>query len=288
MKRQILSTIFSSILSLFLAIVLLGGGLCFYAEETVCDPQPLIQDSMTAQYAQELYEQIKYDWENYLAITGVVDNTTIMTVLTQENIQKDVVSYIKNSYTGTSKVDTSELRSQLDTKVREYISDITGKAEPDEELEANINELINACMQTYERSITIPMLPKILGTVGKFQKYLVPARLIAFGFGLVIAVIIFFLQRKRRNLFYYTGIATATNALLILGATGLAEHYSLINRLPIEESALRTLLISYLQFLLDKLQIVGFVFLAATAFALLMYLLFACIAKLKSRKLVCE
>ena len=284
MRKQILSTVFSILLSFILAISLLIGSLCFYANETVCKSESLTDIAVSKGYTQELYDQIVYAWENYMAITGVSEPDPIMTVLTPEKVQADVLEYINAS----EEIDTTTLRKQLEQKVREYVSNTIGEDDLNAELEANINELVSACMQTYSQSITIPMLPKILSAASNIQRFLFPAGLFAFGFGLIISAFIFFLQRKRKNTLYYASIATATNAILFLAITCMAEYFSLIARLPIEESALRTLLTSYLQFLLDKLQIVGFAFLAATAMLLLVYLLFVYLEKQESKELLYE
>ncbi len=284
MKKQILSTVFSTILSLFLAILLLAGSLCAYGHFVVCNPETLLDTSASSGYTQELYEQIQYSWENYLAISGVAEPEPILAVLTPEKVHKDVLAYIEASYTGTPHVDTDALRAQLDEKVREYVAGQLGDAEPNEELEGNISELLNACMQAYTQAINIPVVPKILKTVYNVGKYMKPGALLAFGFSLLLTVFLFFIQRKRKNTLYFATIATATNALLLMGAVGLAKHYSLVARLPIDESALRTLLTSYLNLLLDKLWFVGMIFLIVTAVLLALYFLWVLIHKLMKHK----
>ena len=71
MKKKVLTTIFSLLLSLFMAVSLLLGSLCFYAKQTVCNPERLTQIATEKGYTQTLYEEIAYSWENYLAITVV-------------------------------------------------------------------------------------------------------------------------------------------------------------------------------------------------------------------------
>ena len=275
MKKQILSTVFSVLLSLILAITLLLGCMCVYARETICKPEKLTEIAILKGYTQELYDEIVYSWENYLAITGVSEPDTVMKVLTPERIQTDALSYIRDSYTGKAAIDTTDLQEQLNKSIREYVASTIGDEDLDATLEANINELVSACMQTYNQAITIPLLPKLLGAVGRIEFFLLPASLLAFGFSLVIMVFIFYLQKKRRCTLCYTAIATATNTLLFVGVPYLAERNSLIARLPFDESALRTFVTSYLQFLLNKLMTAGLVFLTATVVLALLYLLFA-------------
>ncbi|MBQ8359757.1 MAG: hypothetical protein IJX37_07615 [Oscillospiraceae bacterium] len=273
MKKTVLSTVFSSILSLFLALALLAVGLCIYAANTVCTPSLLTDLAKSSGYCQELYAQIQYDWENLLAITGVADPAPIMAVLTPELVESDAIAYISDSYSGSAKLDTEALEKALDEKVRAYVLTILPDGTIDEELEKNIDELVTACINDYKSAIRIPALPKILGTVAKLEKYLTVGFWAAAGVAVVLLVFLFFLQQKRQDTLYYTAIATGTNTVIFLTATGLAAHYKIVDRLPIDVSALKTLLTAYLQELLSILQKYGQFFLLATVLLLLVYLL---------------
>lgn len=280
MKKQILSTVFSIVLALFLALALLAGSLCVFAKTVVCKPDSLREAATSSKYTQELYEQIQYSWENYLAISGVSEPEPIMAILTPEKVREDALRYLENCYNGETVLNTDSLRTDLEAKVRKYVDAQLGYGVPDDELENNIRELLDACINTYRQALSIPMLPKILKTVSSLEKYAAPGGFAAFGFGFLLIVFLFFLQRKRQNTLYYASIATLTNALLLMGAVCLTRHYELIARLPIEESALRTLLISFLQIILDSLWKIGLIFLVSTLALLFLYLLCILIGKL--------
>ena len=285
MKTNILAAVFSCILSLFLAVVLLAGSLCVYAQRTVCEPGVLLQVSQECGYSQELYDEIKYKWENLLSITGVMKPEPILEVLTPELVQEDTLVYLHSAYMGASVLDTDELKSHLESKIRDYAYSNNIHATPKEELEQNITDLVNACIQDYQGSITIPLLPRILGAVSGITGYLKIGLYAVSAVGLVLLIFLFFLQRKRRNTLYYTAIATATDAVLLLGLTALADRYELIARLPFEASALKTLISAYLQTLLNKLNTVGSLFLWVTVALLLVYALTCTIsALLRSKK----
>lgn len=284
MKKQILSTVFSIVLALFLAFALLAGSLCMFAKNIVCKPDVLQQTVLSSGYTQELYEQIQYSWENYLAISGVSEPNPIMAILTPEKVREDALRYLENCYNGETVLNTDPIRADLEAKVREYVDGQLGYGVPDDELENNIRELLDACINTYRQALTIPMLPKILKTVSSLEKYTAPGALCTFGFGFLLIVFLFFLQRKRQNTLYYASIATLTNALLLMGAVWLTRHYELIARLPIEESALRTLLISFLQIILDSLWKIGLIFLVSTLALLFLYLLCILVGKLIASK----
>jgi hypothetical protein len=100
-----------------------------------------------------------------------------------------------------------------------------------------------------------------------------------------VLALLFFLQRKKKETLYYAGLSAATNALLLAGSVGLAEHYELLKRLPVQVSALKTLIDGYLQPLLDRLGAVGQIFIFIAAGLLLAYALWTLIPKiLENRK----
>lgn len=273
MKKRIIATVFSTILSLFLAIVLLATCLCYFARQTVCDPQLLTDIANDSGYTAELYEQIKYKWENLVSITGVTDPDSIMQVLTQEQVQEDALAYLQDAYTGTATIDTEELSQALRTKVSDYAYSNNIHATPKAELEQNIDDLVAACIQDYKTSIRIPLLPRLLGTVSQIPAYLKTAIQIGWVSCFVLLVFIFFLQKKRTYTLYFAAISTATNALLLLGGCWLIRKNQLIERLPIDISALRALLCAYLSKLVSQLESFGYLFLQATLVLLAVHLL---------------
>lgn len=285
MGKNILRTVFSLILALFLAIGALAGSLCAYAEANLCDSTLLLDTAAAGSYAQELYEEIAYDWGNLIAIAGVPEPDTLMTDLTVERVKADALAYLEDSYTGSASVNADELREKLEEKVRQYAYSNTIHETPEEELERHIDELVTACMKEYTGSVKIPLLPKALGAVSKLNKYVSIGKFAAFGFCAVVLVLLFFLQRKKKEILYYAGLSAATNALLLAGSVGLAEHYELLKRLPVQVSALKTLIDGYLQPLLDRLGAVGQIFIFVAAGLLLAYALWTLIPKiLENRK----
>lgn len=273
LMKKFLQIFFSCILSLFLAILALGAGLCHYAQKTVCQPNLLISAGIESNYSQQVYDEIAYEWENLLAITGVETPEDIMAVLTPELVAKDAMGYINDSYTGSAELNTDQLRSDLDARVREYAYSHNIHATPEAELEQNIKDLVDACIVEYESAITIPLLPQILGAVGRYSD-LLPKCLIALVAGcIIILLFLFFLQRKKQETLYYAAISAITAGIFLFGIPVLSTHYDVLNRLPLGESALKTLVVKYMQVLLNTLERYGKLFLAAAAITLLLFIL---------------
>lgn len=284
MKKTVLRAVLSVILALFLAISALAGGLCVYAENTLCREQLLLDTAASGSYAQELYEEIAYDWENLIAIAGVPEPATLMTDLTVEQVKADALAYLQDSYTGSAAVNTDALEEKLEEKVRQYAYSNTIHETPEEELEQHIDELVTACMQEYHSSIKVPLLPKLLSSTGKLGNYVNLGKILSAVFCVLLLVVLFLLQRKKASTLYYAALASGTNALLLMGAVALAEHYELLRRLPIEASALKTLIDDYLLILLSKLNTCGQAFLIATAVLLGAYLICIAVSLLLQRR----
>lgn len=284
MKKKVLSAVFSSILSLFLAIVLLVGTLSAFAYETVCDQQLLLSTGKESGYTDQLYDEIKYKWENLLSITGVMDTDPIMQVLTPETVNEAALSYLRDAYTGTANIESQSLRDDLEAEVREYAYSNNIHATPQAELDQNISDLVSACMKEYTNAIKIPLLPRLLGAVSKIGPYLKMIPIVCAICAAAFLLFLFFLQSRRADTLYYACISTGTNALLILGGIWMAGHYRVVDRLPVEISALRTLVVSYLNDLFEHLQPFGDAFLLAALLLLLLYALVLVVTVLLNRR----
>lgn len=283
-KKSVLTKAFSLILSLFLAISLFAVALCVYARNTLCREELLTDTLVHSGYPQQLYEEILYKWENLLSVCGVPEseNGTILQVLTPEGVKQDTLTYFENSYKGGGKLDTQTLSDNLEALVRSYAYSNNIYMSSEEELDANIADLVDACMEEYYNSVKIPLMPRLLSKLPPLRNMLKWGALAAGAAAALFGVFLFFLQKKRFNALYYGGIATGTNAVLILGLYALAKGTQLVYRLPITESALRTFLIAYLERLLESFLLLGLLFLAITAALALIYFLICRLKTVKS------
>ncbi len=279
--KKTLASVFSFVLSLFLAFSLLLGSLSLFFYHTALDEKDLVRVADESKYTEELYEEIRDSWENLFAITGVMEPDPMLKLLTPEKVEEDAFSFLRSSFSGKGEISTEKLEKDLDEKIREYVKS-QGEEEISEEVEKNIKELVSSCTGKYEKGIRVPLLPTVLGKAGAVKKYLVPAAIASFVFSLVLAVFIFFLQKKKKETLYFLIISVATCAIIFLGAAFFAEGYGLTSRLPIEESALLTLVASFLQFLIDEIFLTGIIFVGIAVLFLAVYLILTFILKGKA------
>ena len=271
MKKNILSAVFSCILALFVAICVIAGALSFRIKDIVCKPGALLTSAEESGFYTELYEEILYKVENLLSITGIEDTAPFTELLTPELVAEQAKYYLENSYTGSAELDTQELKTALEEKVRAYAYSHNIYAAPEAELEQNIRELVDACMADYTQAIKLPMLPKLLSAAANAYDYLYLAAPVLGCVALFFLVFLFFLQRKREDTLYYAALSAATGAVLLLGLTGLAKRYDVVNRLPFEASAMKTLVVDFAQRLLGAVTDLGLIFLVATGVLVLSY-----------------
>ena len=265
-----LTVILSFVVSLFLTLTLLATALCAFGSAFLEKSEGLEEAALKSDYSNTLYEEIKYDFENLLSITGVMETESIMTVLTPEMVERDALSYLAYSYGDGANLDTLSLEADLYTKIRTYIESVLPEGEEwSEELENNLNDLVSACVRRYCQGIQIPMLPKIGKTLVKLGSYLKWGAIAAALASLGCMAYLFLLHKPRRKALYYHALSTTTNSVLFLGAVYLAKQNHITERLPIKESALQDLLSTYLQSLLGVLEQIGWVFLGATVLLLL-------------------
>lgn len=288
MKKKILSKIFSYILALFLAVTMFAGVVCDIIYKNVCNPEVILSTAASSGYTTQLYEEIAYKWENLLSVTGISDVEPFIQVLTLEKVENAAYSYLCNSYTGTAEVETQNLSTDLKSRVLEYAENNNIYETSQEELNTNADNLVSACMTEFKNSIRIPLLPKMLSATGKLAPVLKVGPIVCAAFFALLSVFLFFLQRNRTDVLYYSITSTITNAVLLLGISWAAIHYRAAERLPVDISALRTLAVTYLNHLFDRLRTYGYGLLILAAALLLLYIAVILVKLLRKKTIVCD
>ncbi len=281
MKKK-LSVIFSFILTLFLAIGLFAEAMCQLVCTTVCVPQLWQQAMEDSGYTDTLYEEIYANWENLLLICGVQQPEEILSsILTQDAVSQQAQDYFAQAYTGEVTLDTTKLQEALQDALHTYAAENNVNMTEQAQLDANVQELVDVCISEYTNAVQLPLLPRLLHSVAGMQSKIQLLQWCIGGACVGILAFVFFLQQRRRNVLYYGAIATATNAVLLLGGYGFVAGKQFLQRLPIGASALRDLVVAYGQQILQQMCWLGLLFLAATALLLAVYFICALIAKRK-------
>ncbi len=245
MKKQTLSTIISFVLALFLSFAVFTVVICSVFLCTLANPNVIDKTISQSDYAKPLKEEISAKWDNLAAICGMDERDVLLSLLTEERIENDSRKYFKMAYEGKT-LDTSNLKKEVYDIVSDYAHSHDLNLISAQELEQNINDLVTSCMEEYDRSVKIRLMTRAFGTIGKIRPTVLIALVISFLISAGIIVFIFYLQTDRKKTLFYLFSAFAANAVLYLFAVLFTYLNNLINRIPIEESALYNLTVKYL------------------------------------------
>ncbi len=272
MKSNKLPSLISYVLALFLTFTIFGAIFCGIFLSTVANPQTIDNAILKSEYITPLKQEIYNKWDNLASICGMEDRSKLLALLTEEQIKTDSRQYFKNAYTNQT-IDTSLLKEKVHNIISDYAFQndwgIISKAE----LEQNINDLVNSCMDEYNLSVKVKLVPKFFNLVAKYKKValigLVATSILSVG----IIIFIYFLQSNRKKTLFYTFSAFGGNGLLYLFLVLFIKLNDLINRIPVEASALYNLINKYLQDILNQICVVTVLLLIISTLVLVLYLI---------------
>lgn len=272
MKNRKLASLISYILALFLTFTLFATTVCTVFLLTVANPKRIDNAILKSEYIKPLKDEIAYKWDNLAAICGMENRDELLALLTEEQIKNDSRKYFKKAYDGET-IDTSALKERVHKVVSDYAYKNDWGLISKAELEQNINDLVNSCMDEYDLSIKVKLMPKLLGATVRYKKI----ALIGFGaFAILsvgILVFIYFLQTNRRKTLFYAFTAFGANTFLYMFMVLFVLINDLIDRIPIEASALYNLVNKYIQDILNSVLMLTILLLIISVLTLILYLI---------------
>ncbi len=272
MKKTNLSSVISHILALFLTFTLFAVSGCALFVCTVSDPNLMDRTITESNYVKPLKQEISDKWDNLAAICGMGEREELINLLTEERIEADSREYFKKAYNGGT-IDTSALKEKVHKVVSDYAYKNDWGLISKAELEQNINDLVNSCMDEYDLSIKVKLMPKLLGATVRYKKI----ALIGFGaFAILsvgILVFIYFLQTNRRKTLFYAFTAFGANTFLYMFMVLFVLINDLMDRIPIEASALYNLVNKYIQDILNSVLMLTILLLIISVLTLILYLI---------------
>ena len=93
-----LTVILSFVVSLFLTLTLLATALCAFGSAFLEKSEGLEEAALKSDYSNTLYEEIKYDFENLLSITGVMMKKSMQSVTVTEENEKHMEEQLHNMF----------------------------------------------------------------------------------------------------------------------------------------------------------------------------------------------
>lgn len=144
--------IIKAVLVIILTIVIIGIVVVKIASSTILDKAYIINSLQANNYYNNVYEELKSNFENYIGPSGL-DENILNDICTAEDIKKDTEIIINNIYEGTEKkVNTNEITKRVKEKINKAVSEkesiITSK------MQASINKYSEVIAEEYINTIS--------------------------------------------------------------------------------------------------------------------------------------
>lgn len=250
MKKRAPAVIISMILSLFSAVVIFAICIVALLKCTLLDENTVYRSLNNTDYTTMLSDEIKGKWDNLASICGVEDREELLALVTPELVLSDTKEYFRQSYADETPTENTDLRNRVYEIVEQYAKEHDAHLISDEELEKNINDLVDYCMDDYNSAVKVRFMPTVISSLNRLNTLLVSAAIACAVVLVLFAVFTFFLQVRRRDTLYYMSISLLTNAVVFWAAHLVVMRNGYIERIPVAKTALYYLVTDYLRYCL--------------------------------------
>ncbi|MBR3249265.1 MAG: hypothetical protein IKF83_01030 [Clostridia bacterium] len=215
--------ILKAVLVLVLTAVIIGIVTIKVASSTILDEAYAHKMLQTSKYYDNLHEEIKSAFENYIGPSGI-DEIILDDVCSVEDIQKDTETILGNIYEGTDKkVNTDEIKKRIIDKINQKVKEqeeiITDK------MQASINKFAETVADEYISTIShTEYEEKINEAYKKITKIVEFSQKALF---IAVAVIFILLVALNIKKIYY--IASNIGIALLSSGTFITATYYIIN-----------------------------------------------------------
>ncbi len=178
--RKIISGFFAFLISVFLFLVIC----LLVCQNTVFNYEYLMRSMEKSGYYEQLSEEIEEQFISYGAASGF-DQEVFDGIVDSQMVKNDVDSIIKAMYQNADeKLNTTAFQNHLYNTFIAYANQ--KEIQITSEIDQSIRYLVDTCVNTYVKDISVPFADQIGNLIVKFQK---PIMIITYA--LSIAVIIF-------------------------------------------------------------------------------------------------
>ena len=261
--------ILNTILVVILTVCIIGIVAVKVSSSTILKEAYLHEMIQKSNYYDNLHEEIKSNFENYIGPSGF-DENILDDICSKEDIQKDTETILENIYKGTGKkVNTDEIKKRIvDTinqKVKEQDEIIT------EKMQASINKFAETIADEYINTISHTEYEEQLNSAYKKATKLVnlskKALLIA------IAVILILLVVLNIKKIYYSainiGIALCSSGTFIIAIYYIIHSKVKINQLKILNNSVSLVLQNTVTDILNTTFKISWIFVAIGIIAII-------------------
>ena len=236
--------VMSYILSFILCFLLMGISACVIIQSTLLNEKFLSNQVIKSNYSDYALTAVQSESESYGLASGF-DKDFCKSLIKRDNISADVSQLISSIYhEGTSEPDYAALQKNISNKfvdnARSRNIAVNGQSE------AAITLLSKNIVQSYKNHISFPatIVSAMRAIIPKAAKFILIAEIISFVFIAAIIVLLFKINRSRRNFFRYCIYAFSGASILFITAGSVALGSGQIGRIGIVEQSLYELTVS--------------------------------------------
>lgn len=187
------------VLNIFLSFILMIGIICstfLIIINNYSDKKNMLKKFDEINLYNSVYEEVRDGFENYIYQSGL-DINIIDKICTKDKLKNDMLSIINSMYgEGESFIDTTEIRTNLEKEIREYI-EIQGRKLSKEE-EENIKRFEDLIEGSYKNEIGLYQKgsDKIARKLPEFLSLIKKLEIIIIGLTFLILIILIIINSK--------------------------------------------------------------------------------------------
>ena len=205
-----------------------------------------------------VYEEVRNSFENYIYQSGL-DINIIDKICTKEKVKNDILIVVNSMYgEGNSSIDSTEVRTNLDKAIKEYVESQGRKLSNEEE--KNIQEFEDLIEEAYNEQIGLYQkgsdqiarrLPQVLDIIKKGE-------IIAVGLTALVLIGLVVVNTKKVSIAgSYAGVSVLSSGVIMILTKSMITSKLDVDELIIFTKSLSNAVINILNSILSSIQTFG-------------------------------
>lgn len=253
--------VFKKILNILLSFILMLGLLSstfLVIANNYANKENMLKKFEEVNLYNSVYEEVRDGFENYIYQSGL-DINIIDKICSKEKVKNDIIAVVNGMYgEGDSTIDSSEIRTNLDSAINEYVESQGRKLSTQEE--ENIEKFEELIEESYKEEIGLYQkgsneiarkLPQVLSLIRK-------AEIAAIGVTALVLIILVALNSKAISTpGAYFGVAMLSSGVIMLALKNTIVSKINIDELVVFTKSLSNALIIIIKDILSAIQTCG-------------------------------
>lgn len=253
--------ILKNIVTIFLSFVLMIGILCstvLFIANKYLDKKYILNKFEEINLYGSVYEEVRDGFENYIYQSGL-DINIIDKICSKEKVKSDIISVVDSMYSNQEvKIDSSQIRNNLDNAIDEYVKDQGRKLSKQEK--ENIEKFEDLIENSYKEKIGIyqkgsnkisGQLPQILSLIKKIEIYSIV------GTSLILIILVIINSKKITVAGSFCGVSIFSSGMIMIISNYIIKSKISIDNLVLFTKSLSATIINILNSVLNNIKFIG-------------------------------